>query len=335
MQKHVRDDDEGLTLLEFLSERFFDVSTSGLKKVVRAGGATVNDEEAAEDRILHAGDRVAIEIPDDEEEGIVRFKPARLEGFSVLYEDERCLGCSKPSGTAVIAERGQLDAPFLGAVLHHLMKKTSDPPRPRVVHRIDKETSGVVLVAKDRDALRVLSEQFEERVIAKEYLALVQGVPAEEQESGEIDLPIGPAARSGERRQRVGGREAKPARTTWTVEERFRGFTLLRVKPETGRQHQIRVHLEAIGFPLAVDPIYGGTDSILLSKIKPGYRAKGDKENPLLGRLSLHAAKIGFKSPAGHAVEVACPLPHDFEVALKQLRKYADPSKRRVPRRSR
>ncbi len=335
MRHRVRDDDDGLTLLEFLSERLFDVSTSGLKKVIRAGGAAVNDREAAEDRVLHPGDVVEVEVPDDEEEGIVRFKPAPLEGFSVLYEDERCLACLKPAGTAVIAERGQLDAPFLGAVLHHLMKKAEKPPRPRVVHRIDKETSGVVVIAKDRDALRSLSEQFEERVIAKEYLALVQGVPGEEQESGEIDLPIGPAGRSGERRQRVGGREAKPARTTWSVEERFRGFTLLRVKPETGRQHQIRVHLEAVGFPLAVDPIYGGTESILLSKIKPGYRAKGDKENPLLGRLSLHAAKIAFRSPAGHDVEVTAPLPHDFEVALKQLRKYADPTKRRAPRRAR
>jgi 23S rRNA pseudouridine1911/1915/1917 synthase len=267
MRLLVRDDDDGLTLIEFLAERLYDVSTSGLKKVVRAGGALVNGGECAEDRVLAAGDRIEIEIPEDEDEGIVRFKPARLEGFSVLYEDERCLACAKPAGTAVIAERGSLEAPFLGAVLHHLMKTNATPPRPRVVHRIDTETSGVVLVAKDRDALRVLAEQFEDREVAKEYLALVQGQPGEEQESGEIDLPIGPSQKGGDRRQRVGGREAKPARTTWTVEERFRGFTLLRVRPETGRQHQIRVHLEAIGFPLAVDPIYGGTDAILLSKI--------------------------------------------------------------------
>lgn len=335
MRHLVRDDDDGLTLIEFLSERLYDVSTSGLKRVIRAGGASVNDEEAAEDRVLHPGDAVEIEIPDDEDEGIVRFKPARLEGFSVLYEDERCLACMKPAGTAVIAERGQLDAPFLGAVLHHLMKTAPSPPRPRVVHRIDKDTSGVVVVAKDRDALRVLSEQFEEREVAKEYLALVQGVPAEDQEGGEIDLPIGLAVRGGDRRTRVGGKDPKPARTTWAVEERFRGYTLLRVKPETGRQHQIRVHLEAIGFPLAVDPVYGGSEGVLLSKIKPGYRTKGDKETPLLGRLSLHAAKISFRSPAEKDVVVEAALPHDFEVALKQLRKYADPSKRREPRRTR
>lgn len=334
MRQRVRDDDDGLTVLEFLSERLYDVSTSGLRKVIRGGGVSVNGGECAEDRVLHAGDQVELELPEDEDEGIVRFKPAPLEGFSVLYEDARCLACAKPAGTAVIAERGQLEAPFLGAVLHHLMKSSSTPPRPRVVHRIDKETSGVVLIAKDRDAVRVLTEQFEERELAKEYLALVQGEAGEDQDSGEIDLPIGPALK-GERRMRVGGKDAKAARTTWTVAERFRGFTLLRVRPETGRQHQIRVHLEAIGFPLAVDPIYGGTDGVYLSKVKPGYRAKGDEENPLLGRLSLHAAKIAFRSPTGDEREVVAPLPHDFEVALKQLRKYADPSRRRAPRRSR
>ncbi|HZV02067.1 MAG TPA: RluA family pseudouridine synthase [Planctomycetota bacterium] len=328
----VRPDEDGLTLLELLSERLAFVSTSGLRRVVRAGGATVNDREAAEDRVLHEGDTVEIEVPEDDD-SIVRFEPRKLEGFSVLYEDERCLACAKPAGTAVIAERGSAEAPFLGAVLHHLMQRGGAPPRPRVIHRIDKETSGVVLIAKDRDALRALSEQFEGREVAKEYLALVQGEPAEEQDSGEIDLPIGPSERGG-RKQRTGGKEAKPARTTWEVAERFRGFTLLRVRPETGRQHQIRVHLEAIGFPLAVDPLYGGAEGLLLSKIKPGYRAK-EKETPLIGRLSLHAAKISFRSPAGHEVEVAAPLPHDFEVALKQLRKYADPTRRRSPRRQR
>jgi 23S rRNA pseudouridine1911/1915/1917 synthase len=334
MEERVQADDEGLTLLEFLSERLYDVSTSGLRRILRQGGVLVNGAAGSEDRPVHAGDSVELDVPDDDE-SIVRFAPAPLEGFSVLYEDERCLACAKPAGTAVIAERGSLDAPFLGAVLHHLMKQGNAPPRPRVVHRIDKETSGVVLVAKDRDAVRFLTEQFVDREIAKDYVALVQGEPAAEQDSGEIELPIGPTGRAGDRRQRVGGREAKPARTRWEVLERFRGFTLLSVHPETGRQHQIRVHLEAIGFPLAVDPVYGGSTGVLLSKIKPGYRPKGETERPLLGRLSLHAARIAFRSPAGKEVEVEAPLPHDFEVALKQLRKYADPARRRAPRRAR
>jgi len=328
----VRPDEEGSTLLEFLAERLYFVSTNGLKKIIRGGGATVNEDASAEDRVLKAGDVVSAAVPDDDE-SIVKFAPARLEGFSVLHEDERCLACAKPAGTAVIAERGAVEAPFLGAILHHLMAAGGRPPRPRVVHRIDKETSGVVLVAKDKDALRVLSDQFEDREVAKDYLALVLGEPAKDLESGEIDLPIGAALR-GERRQRVGGRDAKPARTTWTVAERFRGFTLLRVHPKTGRQHQIRVHLEAVGFPLAVDPLYGGGTGLLLSKIKPGYRGK-EKEIPLLGRLSLHAARIAFCSPTGREVEVEAPLPRDFEVALKQLRKYANPARRRTPHRTR
>lgn len=336
----VATDEDGTALLELLSERLFDVASSSLRRLLKAGEVLVNDRPGSEDKLVHAGDRVAYAIPEDE---VLRFEPEPLEGFAVLYEDARCLACRKPAGTAVIAERGETKAPFLGAVLHHLLagsaaKGLERPPRPRVVHRIDKDTSGVVVLAKDRDALRFLSEQFQEREVAKEYLALVEGEIPEEQDSGEIDLPIGPALRSRDRRSRVGGRDGKEARTSWAVAERFRGYTLLRVHPLTGRQHQIRVHLEAVGYPLAVDPVYGGSEGLLLSKVKVGYRSKsGQDESPLLGRLSLHAHKVGFRSPAfapdAPPVEVVAPLPHDFEVALKQLRKYAAPGARRAPRR--
>lgn len=332
-------EEEGMTVLELLSEQLFFVSTSGLRRVIRGGSVTVNDQACSEDRVLKTGDLIQVEMPDDDE-AIVRWKPAPLEGFSVLYEDTSCLACMKPAGTAVIAERGEVEAPFLGAVVHHLAKGNARPPRPRVVHRIDKDTSGVVVIAKTRDGMRSLSTQFSERGVTKEYLALVLGEPSLEQESGEIDLPIGPTIKSAERRVRVGGKDAKPAETTWEVAERFRGYTLLRVTPHTGRQHQIRVHLEAVGFPLAVDPMYGGETALLLSKLKPGYRQKDERpETPLLGRLALHAAKLTFRSPALAAdappVTVVAPLPHDFEVALKQLRKYGDKRKHRAPRQPR
>jgi 23S rRNA pseudouridine1911/1915/1917 synthase len=338
IERHeVLPEEEGMTVLELLSEQLFDVSTSGLRRIIRGGGVSLNDQPCSEDRVLKAGDRLHVEMPDDDE-AIVRFKPAPLEGFSVLYEDASCLAGMKPAGTSVIAERGDVEAPFLGAVVHHLVKSSPGrTPRPRVVHRIDKETSGVVLLAKTREAMRSLSTQFQERTVAKEYLALVLGEPSLEQEKGEIDLPIGPTIKSSERRVRTGGKDAKPAETSWEVVERFRGYTLLRVRPHTGRQHQIRVHLEAIGFPLAVDPMYGGETAVLLSKLKPGYRQKDERpETPLLGRLSLHAAKLTFVSPAtGKPVTVEAPLPHDFQVALKQLRKYGDRNKHRAPRRER
>ncbi|MBI3722637.1 RluA family pseudouridine synthase [bacterium] len=295
-------EEEGSTLLELLSERLYDVSTSGLRRIIKGGGVAVDGRPASEDRVLRAGERIALELPEEDE--LLRFRAARLEGFSVLYEDARCLACAKPAGVAVIAERGETKAPFLSAVLDHLETEArkaglARPPRPRVVHRIDKETSGVVLLAKDKDALRSLSEQFSEREVVKDYLGLVLGEIPDEQASGEIDLPIGELEKSHARRMRTGGRDAKPARTGWEVQERFRGHTLVRLRPLTGRQHQIRVHLEAIGYPLAVDPLYGGEEALLLSKIKPGYRQKEDRqETPLLARLSLHAEKIAFRSPA-------------------------------------
>jgi 23S rRNA-/tRNA-specific pseudouridylate synthase len=175
--------------------------------------------------------------------------------------------------------------------------------------------------------MRALTAQFEGREVEKEYLALVRGLPLDDE--GEIDLPIGSGGRTG--KMRTGGRDAKPAQTRWTVVERFSELAFLRVAPRTGRQHQIRVHLEAIGYPLAVDTVYGGEAGLLLSSVKRGYRRKSEKpETPLIGRLSLHASRIVFRSPARvEKVTVEAPLPHDLEVTLKQLRKWGSPSSAR------
>src|SRR5437660_244996 len=110
-------DEAGMTVLELLSEQLFDVSTSGLRRIIRGGGVSVNEQACSEDRVLKTGDQIHVEMPDDDE-AIVRFKPAPLEGFAVLYEDASCVACMKPAGTAVIAERGEVEAPFLGAVVH-------------------------------------------------------------------------------------------------------------------------------------------------------------------------------------------------------------------------
>jgi 23S rRNA pseudouridine1911/1915/1917 synthase len=325
----VAPEDAGATLLEVLAERLHDVGSTEIKRLLRDRRVHVNDAPCAPDRLMVPGDVVSVELADLEGE-LFRVEARPLEGFAVLYEDEGVIACEKPAGVTVIAERGDRAAPFLGAVLHHL-EKSGHPLRPRVVHRIDKETSGVVLLAKSRDAMRSLSAQFERREVKKQYLALIRGSPLDDQ--GEIALPIGPSAEKGRKfKMRTGGREAKDALTRFEVAERFAEYTLLRCYPETGRQHQIRAHLEAVGYPLAVDPLYGGEEKLLLSSVKRGYRRKGEKEeSPLLARVSLHAARIEFRSPAKPAdaapVVVEAPLPRDFEVALKQLRKWGTGSR--------
>ena len=170
------------------------------------------------------------------------------------------------------------------------------------------------------------------RQVQKDYLALVTGVVL--RDAGEIDRPLEDAGAPASRR---GPKTLVEAHTRWEVVERFQTHTLLRCHPLTGRQHQIRQHLAAVGHPLAVDPQYGGAAQLLLSKIKRGYRApsKGE-ERPLLARLSLHAHRIVFASPAsGQPVEVVAPLPDDLEVALRQLRKWDTPGRTARPARGR
>lgn len=323
----VEPDERGATLLEVLAERLFDVGATDLRRLLRDRRVTVGGRAAAPDRTVEPGDEISVDLADVEED-LLRVVPKRQEGVDVLFEDDHVIAVGKPAGLAVIAERGERDAPFLGAVLAHLLARAKEegrerPPRPRVVHRIDKETSGVVLLAKTREAMRALTAQFEAREVEKEYLAIVRGSPLDD--GGEIELPIGSGGRSG--KMRTGGKDAKPAHTRWKVEERFAEYAVLRVAPRTGRQHQIRVHLEAIGYPLAVDTVYGGEAGLLLSSVKRGYRKKDEPETPLIGRLSLHAARIAFRSPARvEKVTVEAPLPHDFEVALKQLRKWGTTS---------
>jgi RluA family pseudouridine synthase len=193
----------------------------------------------------------------------------------------------------------------------------------RLVHRLDKGTSGVLLLAKDIAAQRHLSHQFQNNQIQKEYLALVFGRP--EQDEGEIDAPIAPHPTSRDRM--VVTRHGRAARTAWKVDRRMKRFALLRCYPRTGRTHQIRVHLRSIGVPLAVDTLYnprrqGVPTGIFLSEFKRDYRpTAGEDERPLISRLTLHAQRIGFVHPDGQSITVECPLPKDFRAAITQLSK--------------
>ncbi len=246
--------------------------------------------------------------------------PRGLPAIPVLHRGAGWAAVDKPPGLPIVAERqkpGQ--TPLLDAIAAALGAGAL-----LVVHRLDRDTTGVLLVATEPDAHRDLSIQFQRRLVRKEYLALVRGdVLAAE---GKVDASLErDPSRPGHMRVARPGRPGKRALTRYEVVERFRGYSLLRVRPRTGRMHQIRVHLAHEGFPLAVDPDYGGGEALLLSTLKRGYKPPRDRpEAPLLGRLALHAAALALRDPGtGETVRIEAPLPDDLERALRALRKYA------------
>ncbi|HRZ87185.1 MAG TPA: RluA family pseudouridine synthase [bacterium] len=234
--------------------------------------------------------------------------------FSVLYEDDHFIAVDKPAGMIVVEDRWDKGKQTLrGAVQAAL-----GTGKVWTVHRIDKDTTGVVLFAKDAEAHRYANGLFMERRVTKEYEAVVRGVIA--CDSGVIDEPIKEDLFQPGRV--IIHRTGKPSVTSFTVLERFRSFTYICACPQSGRMHQIRAHMTSYGHPLAVDPLYGGGSMIRLSELKKDYkRKKGGPEKPLIERLTLHAARLSFTGMDGREIAISSELPHDMALLLKYLRK--------------
>jgi 23S rRNA pseudouridine1911/1915/1917 synthase len=252
---------------------------------------------------------------------------ARSDDLEILRETPDWVAVAKPAGLATIPGRGETDSVLerLGRQLDLPSSGTADP-RVRVVHRLDKDTSGVLLFARNTATQRHLSHQFQNNTVEKQYLALVVGRPQEGE--GDVDAPLDRHP-TDPKRMAVVKRGGRPARTGWKLEETFRGYALLRCFPKTGKTHQIRVHLKHAGLPLAVDPIYnrprpGQPAAVLLSSIKRDYRpARGEEERPLIARLTLHAHRLAFTDVSGERVTIEAELPKDFRSTLNQLRRGA------------
>lgn len=235
--------------------------------------------------------------------------------YDLIHEDEHILVVSKPAGLLTIPDRfGNKES--LVAALQAKYGKVF------IVHRLDRETSGILCFARNEAAHRHLSMQMEHHTADKFYLALVDG--AVHHEEGEIDKPIG-------EHHSIPGKMAittsgKPSLTFYRVIERFQRFTLVEAQIKTGRTHQIRVHFQSIGYPLAIDALYGRREQFLLSEIK-GKKYKSGKfteeERPMMERTSLHAARLRLQHPvSGEKMEFQSELPKDFAAVLNQLRKW-------------
>ncbi len=321
----------GLELDEFLCLLFPDWNKGALRRQVRDGAVLIDGQPARPSQRLRPEQVLSLDI--DDSRAPLRPVAPRQRPLDILFEDDSVLVVNKPADLATEPERWAREAPSLAGALLALAESRGPEDeelvfRPRLVHRIDKGTSGAVIVAKNLETGRHLRAAFDQRGVEKEYLALVEGEhPVADGAEELLDFPIGPDPRKSGRM--MVSSKGKPSRTRVSVAERFSGYTLVLCRPETGRTHQIRVHLAHAGFPLAIDSLYGRRDQINLSEFKSGYRPKrGQQERPLMARLTLHAAAVTFPTVASEAdgrtpgeQRVEAALPKDFERVLAQLRK--------------
>jgi RluA family pseudouridine synthase len=305
-------DCRSMNLYRFLRVRFPRAPHGTLRGWIVDGHVTVNGTPVTDSRPLRFGD--VVEIDADVERTA---RPAKKTGLVELYSDASLVAVDKPAGLATAGERDDKRPHLLG-----LVKRAHPDDKVKLVHRIDKPASGVVVFAKSREAKQRLHEEFAARRVVKDYLALV---------SGHVDdAPQIVAASLSPRRGRVSKmvvtpNHGKPAVTLVRPLLRFRGYTLVHARPVSGRTHQIRAHLRHLGHSIVGDATYDGEPALLLSKLKFGYRkSRGEDERPLLARLALHAFRIRLASPAtGAAVTCTSPLPKDLRSAIRQLQKSA------------
>lgn len=244
----------------------------------------------------------------------------RKNPFAVIYADDDIIALNKAAGLLTAADRWDPDAPRLDLLVQKDLPHIAPScQKLYAVHRIDKDTSGVLLYALNAQAHRTLNSAFQDRRIRKTYHALVYGQPA--QEHFTIDLPL---CADGDSLHRtvIDKRRGKEAVTHCTVLEVFRNFTLLEARPVTGRTHQIRVHLAAASYPIVCDPLYGSGKPVLLSELKPRWRGDPYAEKPLINRLALHAYKIAGTHPGtGDEFSFTAEYAKDFKSIVHQLQK--------------
>ncbi|MTJ12659.1 RluA family pseudouridine synthase [Anabaena sp. UHCC 0187] len=288
----------------YLSQELSDLSRSRIQQLIEQGHVQVNDTVCTSKKInLKTGDRIILEIPAIQPLALI----AENIPLDILYEDDELIILNKPAGLVVHPAPGHPDGTLVNAILAHCpnLPGIGGVQRPGIVHRLDKDTTGAIAIAKTDLAYQHLQAQLQAKTARREYLGLIYGVP--KTETGIIDLPIG---RNPQDRKRMaivsiedGGRNAV---THWRVKERFGNYTLIHFQLETGRTHQIRVHSAKMGHPIVGDPIYSSGHSL-------GVNLPGQ---------ALHAWKLQLQHPvSGNLVEVTAPLPRSFATLLEVLRR--------------
>jgi 23S rRNA pseudouridine1911/1915/1917 synthase len=309
----------GSRLDQYLVGMFPDFSRSVIQKVIEAGGVLVNGSPAKASYKVRHGDRICVHPPEPTHDLPV---PEDIP-LDVIYEDEFLAIVNKPADMVVHPAKGNWSGTLVNALQFRFrqLSQANGDYRPGIVHRLDRDTSGVILIAKDEQTHRDLSLQFERRKVFKEYVAITTGVLDRDSDYIEGRITHHPHDRTKMAIADQDDEDGKESSSYYEVIERFRGFSFCRIHPRTGRTHQIRVHLASIGCPVLADKAYGGRDCLRLSDLVKDLAVAADEI--LMPRQALHARRLRFFHPRRQVlIEAEAPLPPEFEKTLAALRQH-------------
>ncbi len=315
--------DAGKRLDSFLAQAFPSASRARIQRGISNGLAKVQGTPRKPSYRLRADQTVEFQLPPAPAE-VPQAEPIALD---LLYEDDEIAVVNKPPGMVVHPAKGHWSGTLASALVHHFeqLSQFGGPSRPGIVHRLDRDTSGVLVVAKTDAAHAHLADQFQARTVRKEYLAIVCGCP--DRDRDRIDFPIGDHPTQRERKAlRADHSSSREAQTFYEVAERFKGISLIRAMPKTGRTHQIRLHLSHIRCPVLCDKLYGGRSRLTAGELRTFCRDKSlganvPDEQLLLDRQALHAQRLTFAHPtSGQELAFEAPLPEDMQQLLLILR---------------
>ena len=309
----------GWRLDHYLARLYPNYSRVLLQRAVSDGSVQLNGLPAKPSRRLRVNDRISIKLPEEPDYTVA---PEDLP-LDILHEDEWLIVVNKAPGMIVHPGRGNTQGTLAAALQFHFdtLSDVAGQHRPGIVHRLDRDTSGVLVIAKDNQVHHRLSRQFEQRTVSKQYRAIVRGVIERDSDWIETFVRVNPHHREKMMVCDEGG-NARPASTFYEVDQRFDGFTSVRLFPRTGRTHQLRVHMTHLGHPIIADRQYGGGDRLRLCELAADATA-GDEDDTLIERQALHAWRLAFQHPAtNESVEFVAPLPHDMQQTLAALEQY-------------
>ena len=306
----------GWRLDHYLTRLYPNFSRAAMQKAVSDGGVTVNGLQVKPSRRLRVNDRLGVVLPEVPDEGIA----AEELPISIVYEDEDLVVLNKQAGMIVHPGRGNPNGTLAAALQFHFdqLSDAAGQHRPGIVHRLDRDTTGVIVVAKDNQTHHRLSAQFEQRTVEKIYLAIIAGNPEFDSDWIETHIRTHPKQREKMQVCSEGG-DAREATTFYEVVERFAGFALMRLFPKTGRTHQLRVHMRHIRHPIIADKQYGGSPLTLAD-----LDSESDESDvSLITRQALHAHRLSFDHPSsGERMSFEAELPDDMQNTVDALRQY-------------